>query len=370
MRTRRMLYFVVFVSLFACSDEETTRSKGGISIIVEDVLYPEIMADVAVLDYNERIGLFLAGEYFSGNLYLFDQYGAVQYRIQAKEKGSPEDYGSLSSVSFFDDASLLVISQTKGLSRIDFAGNILERYELPYQPTVFGGRLTKKARWVDEKSLVFLLEGRHEPFGQVESTYPNPILEYWNPELGHFSPIITMPEESKYKKGKGYDYYWPQFSTTNGYLYYANENEPMLFIHKQEGKTFSLEQVIPLPLLRFYEPTLEVYQNLFHYRGTIYLIEEKDGFIYVFYHTGASNDEVKEYTGSDRREMYFLLMKNGVAIINRATAEVQVAMLPDEVQRVETILPNGLFMAKQNVYVNATEDDTNKRLLLSITLTE
>lgn len=330
-------------------------------------MYPDILAEVTLLDYHEATGLLLTGEYFSGKFYLINAAGEVKYVIEPPEKGSPEDYGLPSSASFFDEESLLILSQNRGISRIAFDGAMLEKYDLPFQPSVLGGKLLKKARRIDAQSLVIQLEGRADFFKQIQQKYPEPLLEYWEPNSGTFAPIITLPEQSKYRQFNLIN--TPVFSYADSYLYLANENEPVLFVYRKEQNNFVFDKAIPLNLPQFFEPKEDLLDDDDDfYEGEIYLIEVKDGLVYVFYNTGITPEVYSTYEEEDIWEMLALEMKNHVAIVNPETAEVHLAKLPDEVYVVEALGPNGLFVAQQNLFVNATEDDTNKRLLLQITL--
>lgn len=359
-----LILLSVFVLQFGCKQEENT-SLVPIQVKIEDAFYPEILAEVTVLDYHEAKELFLVGEYFSGNFYLINKKGEVQYTIEAPEPGSLEDYGRPSSAGFFDEESILILSQTKGISRIDFNGAMLEQYELPYTPAIFGGRLSKKARRLDQQSLVIQLEGRADFFEQVQQKYPEPLLEYWEPGSGTFSPIVTLPEASKYRQFNLIN--TPVFSYADGYLYLANQNEPVLFVYRKEGNSFLFDKAIPLQLPQFFEPKEDLLdEDDDFYEGDIYLLEVIGNWVYVFYQTGIPPEVYARYEEDQVWEMLGLEMKSGLALVNPETEDVRVTMLPDEVEWIEAAMGKGLFVGKQNIYVNATEDDTNKKLVISI----
>ena len=362
----RILAVSFCLGLFTSCASEIPPEVDSFRIAVESEITVDVMEELSVIDYLPQQDLYLGYAGATEEIILFNSKGEVKHQWEPAEAGSPEDYGRIYGLSFFDDESLLVISLFRGVHRIDFSGQIIENIELPFQPAITGYQVQRKATRINESYYVIDLPGRVNPFDQIENKYSAPLYELWNLENGTFEPVVLIAEESKYRQYNVINF--PTFTFSEGKLYHVNDNEPVVYVYSFEDNTFVFERSITLSPPVFYEPRESLLnEDDEFYEAENYLMEVYEGRLYVFYSAGIAPDVFEQnMVDEDYERLFAEHEQKWVAAVDLATGRIQYNQLPEGLDHVQTIGANGLFLARKNLYFSDDESDTNRFHLLRL----
>lgn len=354
---------LVFLFFLACNSQKKEENR-NLTVDIEGDITLAVMDELSVMDYQAELDLYLGYAFETEGIYLFNSNGEVMHQWDAPEGGSPDDYGRIYGISFFDEESLLVLSLFNGMHRIDFSGQIVESIALPFQPGITGYQAQRKAARIDDSLYVIDLPGRVNPFDQIENKYQDPLYELWNSNNGGFEPVVVLPEESKYRQFNVINY--PTFTYHDGKLYHVNDNEPVVYIYAYQGNSFVYERSIALSPPVFYEPKESLLdEDDEFYEAENYLLEVYEDRLFVFYTSGISPDVFEENMVDEDYDRLFAEHEHKwVTVIHLGTDAIAHLKLPSDLDYVQTQGPNGLFLARKNLYFSEDESDTNRFPLL------
>ncbi|GAB4107566.1 hypothetical protein GCM10028791_00120 [Echinicola sediminis] len=345
---------------------EDVKSK-SFHLEIVDSIRLDYLGDLEITDVHPTSGEIVGFNFKTNDLIIFDQRGKIHQQY-SRGGDRPNPINSMVSLGFYKEDKLLVANNYGDLAVFEKNGSHVEDIPLPFKIEFYNWTQRKKIYSISEDMLLGQISG-----GRSEG-YREYYLDFIDLKDGSLTPVLPIPEISKYKDGQYYSSVYPFITKIGDLIYMLLKNEPSLHVYKINGMAIDYLRSVNFGGEEFVDIIPSENQASFQFDrnfkemrpGEVESIFDIGGYLIAVYKNGIDADRYTEELADDplrKAEMnpfYLSVFDKKQQLVNRSVK------VPSKVRFIQAVMPDGKMLASKNKDLLGEEQDFETFYLMEL----